>query len=355
MRSLVARWPALAAVPVFPLADLPTPVVRASALSAALGTEIWIKRDDLTAARYGGNKVRKLELLLGVARARGAKSIVTMGALGSHHVLATGLYAREAGLRVLAPLMRQPMTDHVRANLRATLAAGVEVVPVSGIAGAFASGLALAARALREDGVRPLFVVFGGSNATGTIGYVDAGAELAAQVERGELPAPDRVFVALGSGGTAAGALAGMRLAGLPAELHAVVVAEGGAFGAARVRWLARGALAELRKVAPELPRPELSGLVIDRAELGRGYGHETASAAEAIQLAASLEGLTLEPTYTGKTLAALVREARGALRGRRLLYWHTLSATPAGALDLPAPPPGHVPADLAALLGPAI
>lgn len=338
-------------MPARPLATLPTPVVRASALSAALDAEIWIKRDDRTAARYGGNKVRKLELLLGLALARGARTIVTIGALGSHHVLATGLYGREAGLRVMAPLLPQPITAHVRENLRATLATGVEVVPASGFASALAAGLVLAARAAREDGVRPLLVGPGGSNAVGTIGYVDAGLELAAQIERGELPAPEHVFIALGSGGTVAGALAGMRAAGLTAELHAVVVADGGKLGASGVRWLTRRALARLRRVEPRVPEVDPTGLTIDGAELGPGYGHETAAAREAIELAARLEGLTLEPTYTGKTLAALVREARGALRGRRLLYWHTLSGTAAADLGLPPPALERVPADLRRLV----
>lgn len=351
MRSLVDRWPALAAVPVRPLASLPTPIVRASALSAALDSDIWIKRDDQTAARYGGNKVRKLELLIGLALARGAHTIVTTGALGSHHVLATGLYGRDAGLRVMAPLLPQPITDHVKENLRATLATGVEVVPVEGMVGALAAGLRLAARAARQDGVRPLLVGPGGSNAVGTIGYVDAGLELALQVERGDAPAPDHVFVALGSGGTVAGALAGLRAAGLSSEVHAVVVADGGLLGAAGVRWLARGALARLRRVEPGVPAPELSGLVVDGAELGPGYGHETPAAREAIELAARLEGLTLEPTYTGKTLAALVRAARGPLRGKRLLYWHTLTGTPAAALGLPAPELDGVPAALRSLI----
>jgi hypothetical protein len=132
-----------------------------------------------------------------------------------------------------------------------------------------------------------------------------------------------------------------------------VVVADGGRLGAAGVRWLARRALARLRRVEPRVPEVDLAGLTIDGAELGPGYGHETPAAREAIELAERLEGLTLEPTYTGKTLAALVREARGALRGRRLLYWHTLSGTPARDLGLPALVTARVPAALRELVDP--
>lgn len=349
MRSLVERWPALARLPRVPLASLPTPVARASALSAAIGAEIWIKRDDLTAARYGGNKVRKLEPLLGFAQAQGMRTIVTMGALGSHHVLATALYGRDLGVHVMAALLPQPVTDHVRDNLKAILALGVEVVPVSGIAGLVAATTRLIARATRRDGRRPFVVGPGGSSALGSIGYVDAALELAGQIERGEAPPFDHVFVAFGSGGTAGGALAGMRVAGLRAELHAVVVADGARIGASGIRWLGRGALKRLRRIEPAVPAPALEGLTVDASALGPGYGEETPDAREAIELAARLEGLTLEPTYTGKTLASLLRAARGPLRGERLLYWHTLSGTPAHELALPEP---QIPESLRATLG---
>ena len=349
---MLERWPALSAVPLHPLASLPTPVERAAALSEALGAEVWVKRDDRTAARYGGNKIRKLELLAGLARARGARTIVTIGALGSHHVLATGLVARDLGLHVMAPLVPQPLTDHVRDNLRATLAAGVEAVPVSGFASAAAMAITLTTRAALRDRMRPFVIGPGGSNAVGTIGYVDAGLELAQQIERGEVPLPEHIFVALGSGGTAAGLLAGLRLGGVRSEVHAVVVADGGLLGESGVRWLGKAALRRLRRVEPALPKPVLDGLTVDGGELGGGYGHETTAAREAMDLARDLEGLTLEPTYTGKTLAALVREARGALAGRTLLYWHTLSGTPAASLELPPLSMEGVPPRLRAILG---
>src|SRR5262249_49424066 len=114
----------------------PTPLERVSSASVRShsGCEFWIKRDDLTASLYGGNKVRKLEPILADARARGARCLVTMGAVGSHHVLATTLYGRAAGFDVHAVLVPQPRNDHVVTNVRAGLAAGLHPHPVGSYA-----------------------------------------------------------------------------------------------------------------------------------------------------------------------------------------------------------------------------
>ncbi|MBI2896924.1 MAG: pyridoxal-phosphate dependent enzyme, partial [Deltaproteobacteria bacterium] len=175
MRSLIARFPGLERLARLPIASLPTPVVLAPELSRELDAQVAIKRDDLTAAdasgvRYGGNKVRKLELILGAALARGSRTIVTTGAIGSHHVLATGLYAREHGIAVEAAVVDQPMTDHVRENLRAIVALGVRLVLVPSYPRVPTTMLSLAARAALRDRRRPLVVGPGGSTALGTIG-----------------------------------------------------------------------------------------------------------------------------------------------------------------------------------------
>ncbi len=113
MSSLSERWSRLRSLPHVPLATTPTPVERSRALSEALGSDVWVKRDDLTGTRYGGNKVRKLEYLLADAMDRRADTIVTTGAAGSHHVLATSIYGRQLGLDVHGLLVPQPKTPHV--------------------------------------------------------------------------------------------------------------------------------------------------------------------------------------------------------------------------------------------------
>src|SRR5688572_25686364 len=174
----------------------PTPVQRLSLSTDRC--ELWVKRDDLTNDAYGGNKVRKLEYILERARERSARRIVTFGAAGSHHVLATTLHGRRAGFDVAAILSPQPRSERAVKNLRVALALRLQAIPTSSMA---LSPVVLPTVLRQGD-----FVVGpGGSTLHGTLGYVDAAFELAGQVERGEMPAPDIIVVALGSAGTAGG------------------------------------------------------------------------------------------------------------------------------------------------------
>src|SRR5690606_25476577 len=136
--ALSRRFPALERLPRLELATLPTPVTACAALSRALRTQVMCKRDDQTSAIYGGNKVRKLEFLLGDARAKGCDALSTVGAFGSHHVLASTIHGRALGFEVHAVLLPQPWTSHVAENLRADLAAGAVLHRATGYASAVA-------------------------------------------------------------------------------------------------------------------------------------------------------------------------------------------------------------------------
>src|SRR5438477_12977555 len=124
MSVLSMRWSRLRSLPHVALGTLPTPLERSARLTDALGGDVWVKRDDLTGGPYGGNKVRKLERLLADALDRGADTIITTGAAGSHHVLATATYAARLGLAVHGVMVPQKKTPHVEATLRASVAAG---------------------------------------------------------------------------------------------------------------------------------------------------------------------------------------------------------------------------------------
>src|SRR5688572_24508454 len=186
-----------------PLGTFPTAVERVEGLVPS-SVELWVKREDRAGAVYGGNKVRKLEFLLGDARARARRRVVTIGGWGSNHALATALYARELGLGCALHLFPQPVTDAVRANLRADLAAGarVHVMPT------VAAVPVVAASAHLARGTS--YVAGGGSSALGSLGWMSGADELVEQVAAG-LPPPDVIYVALGSCGTVAGLLAGLR------------------------------------------------------------------------------------------------------------------------------------------------
>jgi 1-aminocyclopropane-1-carboxylate deaminase/D-cysteine desulfhydrase-like pyridoxal-dependent ACC family enzyme len=308
-----------------PLARGPTPVERLGALSAQ-GAELWVKRDDQTHPVYGGNKVRKLEWLLADAVARGAKRIVTIGAVGSHHVLATTYFAREQGLQVEAVLVPQPRTDHVVEVLRAGLGLGLRPHPVGSWA---AVPVAVAGHALRGAYVVPI----GGSNTTGSMGYVVAARELAGQIRAGAMPEPDVCVVALGSGGTAAGLAAGFAAEGLRTRVVGVCVSE--------PPWLLRYVSLRLagscaRRIRGSGEGPRSVSLTVDARFLGPGYGHPTREGDEATALARQA-GLELDPTYTAKAFACALWYVR-ARRERVILYWHTLSSAPLAPLLERAP-----------------
>jgi len=289
----------------------PTPVQRLTRWSTC-ESELWVKRDDLTSPVYGGNKVRKLELVLAEAQRQGKRRVVTLGAMGSHHVLATGIFAKSCGLEVEAVVVGQPRSAHVLENLRASVGQGVRVIPASNFAEA---ALMLGARVARGA----YFIPAGGSSKLGTLGYVRAAGELAEQVARGEMPEPDLIVVALGSGGTAAGLSAGVVRAGLRARVLGVTVAE-------PARLLEHNARALTEQCAgPGLKREAVARLELTRAYLGRGYGYATPEGERARDEAAAA-GLVLDATYTAKAFAAACERARLG-RERTILFWHTLSS----------------------------
>ena len=317
----------------------PTPVE----LLALLSTErsrLWVKRDDRTSPEYGGNKVRKLERLLARALERGARRVVTVGAAGSHHVLATTIFGRKVGLEVEAVLVPQPRTEHVSDVLRAGLAAGLRAIPVRRWAAVVP---AIASRVARGA----VFLPLGGSSVLGSMGYVDAARELAGQVRAGELPEPEVCVVALGSGGTAAGLVSGFASEGMATKVVGVCVADPAWLVRAAARRLtARCVRSVARHGAPALTARWTQRFTIDGRFLGDGYGHPSELGSEATRAAASA-GLALDPTYTAKAFAAALWYVRAA-RAERVLFWHTLSSAPMGPLLEQAT---DLPADLAWLL----
>ncbi len=317
------------------IGEYPTPVTR---YRSPAGDELWIKRDDLTAALYGGNKVRKLERLLVAAKEADATDLLTIGAVGSHHVLATTLFGRRAGFRVTAVLLPQPRTAHVVANLRAGIGAGLRAVAAQ----SYAEAMLRIALLRRRGGRRVLVIPPGGSNGLGTLGFVDAGEELARQIAAGELPEPAHVVVALGSGGTAAGLAVAFARAGLRTRVVGVAVAKPPWVLGLAARRLAYQVGAALGGSA--LGRAAQRHLVMEGSAVGAGYGAPTAAGDAACMVARSVP-ITLDDTYTAKTFAWAIAmaspDARSSERGRSrargpVLFWHTLSAAQPSTGDAP-------------------
>jgi len=317
----------------------PTPVERLPTLGTDK-TALWVKRDDLTNPVYGGNKVRKLERLLFEARRREKKRIVTVGAAGSHHVLATALFGAREGFAVDAVLTPQRETPHVVENMRADLALGARLFTARTYPGA-ALGMLL------HGGRDAYLVAVGGSNVVGALGYVDAAFELADQIAAGALPEPDAVVVTVGSGGTAAGLAAGFALAGLRATVIGVVVSAPAFAIRFWTRRLAREVFWRRAHAEGKLVRTDPARrLELPARWLGAGYGEPTEEGRRAMAVAADV-GLALDLTYTAKCFAGALHYVQSA-RFSNVLYWHTLSSAPLAPLLEKAP---DVPARLGRLL----
>lgn len=311
------------------LGNGPTPVRQLTELGDVGGeAPVWIK-DDGAYSDVGGNKARKLEWLLADARRRRKRTVLTGGALGTNHGLATATFASRLGMRTILVLVPQPETEHVRAQLARLRSCGAELHLAPGFATSYLlAAWLIAARTGRGQG-SPYRIPPGGSNALGSIGYVEAAFELAGQIERGELPEPSHVVVALGSGGTSAGLLAGMGLAGMRSRLVCILVSDIIRMDARRITARAKRTLVLVERHGADVggASPSPDDLTVEEDWLGRGYGHSTEAGERAIRLFAERAHVTLEPVYTAKAVAALLDlNRRGAFGTGPVLYWHTYS-----------------------------
>lgn len=301
------RFPELrATLPYVRLGDPPSPVRHAHVADGR--PPLWIKDDGAYGGgAVGGNKVRKLEWLLPDVRRRGHRTILTLGALGTNHGLATALYAREQGIATVLALVDQPRDEHVEAQLARLRSSGAELHLTHTRARTVATLPWLIAR---HSSPRPPYLLpAGGSSPLGAVGYVEAALELAGQVARGELPEPERAFVAVGTGGTAAGLALGLRLAGLRTRVVGVVVNDLMRLDARTLARLARRTARLLCRRGACLPAPVAEvrpeHLTVTRAWLGEGYGHPTAASTAALRQAGERGWPSAEPVYTAKALAA--------------------------------------------------
>lgn len=298
----------------FAVAVTPTPLQPMPRLGRELGFRegaLWVKRDDLTGLAGGGNKARKLEYLVADALAHGCDTLLTGGGAQSNHVRMTGAIARLAGLSCVAVLggPAQPTTD---GNLLLDRLFGVEIV-WAGDDDPEHIETVMAETCLRlsSSGRHPYEIPLGGASEIGTLGYVAAAGELAAQAPLGSV-----LYTATGTGGTQAGLAVGLghhdRVRGVDAGALPDVAERMGALVVATAT-LAR--------------RPFPGGsLHLDRDQIGDGYGAPTPTAKEAIEMAAALEALVLDPVYTAKAMAGLIADRRsGRLTGEEpVVFVHT-------------------------------
>lgn len=297
-------------------AHLPTPIEELPRLAEFLGgPRLLVKRDDQTGLAFGGNKTRKLEFLVAEARAQGAKTLISAGAIQSNHCRQTAAAAARFGfectLVLTGDLPAQPS-----ANLLMDEMFGAEIVHVADRADRD--------RILQETfekatqaGKEPYLVPYGGSSPVGALGYAFAMDELVRQdVEA------DWIVFGTSSGGTHAGLTLGKRVFGYRGEVLGISIDESEAWLKTRVSALATAAselLGERIEFSPV-------DVMATDAYCQAGYGVLTGAEREAVRLFARYEGLLLDPVYTGRAAAGLIDLIRKGFfkKGESVLFWHT-------------------------------
>ena len=323
---LATRCPGIGAgLPALDLVTEPTPLTRETINIDGAPAAIWVKHDETSGALYGGNKVRKLAYILAKAEARRVQAVATFGAVGSHHALATALYARALGFDAICFLGHQSSLGHVEEALSAHAAIGSRIVRYGGDR---RRRIATLREILPQQ--RTWIVPAGGSSWLGAVGFIDAALELAADFEARGTALPRRLYVANGTMGTVAGLGLGLALAGVDVEVQAVRITSETIANRAATEALMRKTALMLNRIDPSFPAQ-----LADRAKVryrdefvGDGYTKPTPASDRALRLAEEQLGLTLESTYTAKAFAALLADARDAAVQREgQVFWNTYNA----------------------------
>ena len=294
-----------------PLGLFPTPIQRLDNISSLLGTNVYIKRDDLTGIGLGGNKVRKLEFLLADAKVQGARVVFTTGGAQSNHAMLTAAAANRLGMQAILILKKRGVTECVGNQLLEKLM-GTRVIFMD--TDDYGDIYAEMDRVGASLGVPYYKIPCGGSNALGTLGYVACAREIAAQS-----PHFDHIICAEGSGGTMAGMALGAKLFLPGTRVHGMMV-DTDPFDVITPRLMRETAALLESDVAIGPDDYALRDLC------GPGYAIPSEEGNAAVSLMAAREGIFLDPVYTGKAFAGLLAMAReGAFRpDDNVLFIHT-------------------------------
>lgn len=279
----------------------PTPLEYLPRFSDYIGRDIFIKRDDVTPLAMGGNKLRKLEFLAADALREGADTLVTAGAIQSNHVRQTAAVAAKLGLHCVA-LLENPMgtkAENYLSNGNRLLLDlfNTQVDMCEALTDPNAQLAELATR-LEAQGFRPYVIPVGGSNALGALGYVESALEIAQQCEGAV--SISSVVVASGSAGTHAGLAVGLEQVMPEAELIGVTVSRKVADQLPKVVTLQQ-------EIARSLELTATAGITLWDDYFAPAYGIPNDDGMEAVKLLARLEGILLDPVYTGKAMAGLI------------------------------------------------
>ncbi len=301
----------------FTLAQLPTPVERLDRLSEELGVSLYVKRDDLTESVASGNKIRKLEYLLYDAREKGCDTLITCGGVQSNHCRATAAVAARMGFACHLILRgEKPAIPNGNYLVDRILGATTSFYSREEFENLHEIERNTVAT-LERQGHKPYLIPMGGSNATGSLGYIRMAEELAG------LPEPfDFIYCALGSGGTYAGMMIGLKHHGVSSRLQGVAVCDDVAYFEAEVKRILQEFEAWYGVTFPD----GLFDMNFDDRFVGIGYALNTPEELKELIRIARLEGLILDPVYTLKTFLGMTRQIREGVvpKGARVLFVHT-------------------------------
>ena len=306
-------------LPMIPLFPAPSPVQEMDGLRRALGggPRLLVKRDDALPFAFGGNKVRKMQLVAADAVKAGADTLITSGGIQSNHARVTAAAAAKLGLRCILVVNGSP-PDRPTANALLDDLLGAEIRYVDDRSWR-APAMQAAAEELRSSGRKPYIIPIGASTPLGACGFVGAAAEL-----RLQLDAPPHVIVhSTSSGGTQAGLIAGSVSSMRGTKIIGISADESSPSLCGTVADLLQGMTGLL-----DMPKGAFAGapIEVDDRFVGGGYGVPTEESREAIELLARTEAIFLDPTYTAKAMAALIARVRaGEFReDQTVLFWHT-------------------------------
>ncbi len=324
--SLSLFFPQLAArLPKSSIADLPTALKEYSLRTHKNAPTILVKHDDLSSKLYGGNKIRKLEYILRRAKDRDAERVATFGTVASNHALATALYATALDLKCTCLLSHQSKTAKAPLALNMHLRNETEIIRFGG---ARKSRVNTMRKYLQNR--RTWVIPMGGSSWLGVIGFVNAGLEVAAQIEAAGIDRPDRLYVANGTMGTAAGIALGLALANMPTEVHAVRVTHEMVANPTAMQRLISKTAVMMNRLDPAIPTDiaARTKLCFRDGFFGGGYAVSNLETDSAINFAQQEIGLTLDSTYSGKAMAALLHDLScKELAEKKMMFWNTYNS----------------------------
>jgi len=332
MIELFKSYPILKGkLPYVSLGNFPTPVEKLGKMGKEIGlNNLYIKRDDLSGNIYGGNKIRKLEFILGSIIKKDIKEVLTFGAAGSNHALATAIYANNLGLRSISMLFPQPNADYVKKNLLMSYHSGAELHQYPN---KLLMGPGIICQLLRH-GLKynhfPEIIPPGGSSVLGTTGFVNAAFELKKQISEKKIPEPGYIYVALGTMGTAAGLLLGLKAVNIKSKLMAVRVIDKKMANLEKVEELFHRTNSYLNILDDSFPIFKFPSdqIEINHEFFGRQYALFTSEGMQAVRKIRDTEGIKLEGTYTGKTFAALIDDAKKKkIANVAVLFWNTYNS----------------------------